>query len=333
MALLLGPKINSKQQISRNFTACSAGNKVTMKFHIITTCVYALITLIHTSNLPLISADDKDLQLLLWNETQELLQRREYALAVNILENGLDDADLFSYTKRIQEDLDAVKLLKKFSDTVDYSAEKLPASKPLTVLSKKHLFKSLTSGNSGKIIVLTDPRGDDVTYPINRLDSATWLEMAEPELRNWPERDFVTGLFYAFDRYPNARLARTKLNAAAENGQNVAVWIKRLEDAEQQRKLKQRPKSDDTDAKDLILGKWSVKFKNGPDVVWDIGRGGSATIYAYGRAFRAKWIQESSGVFRMTGERGNTFVINVSGDRVFGKKNDSTPFQGVRQAK
>ena len=293
-------------------------------------CAVFFITLNIISNA--FAEDEPAPQEKIWNETQELLQRREYALAVNILENGLDDAELFSHTKRLQEDLDAVKLLKKFSDTVDYSVERLPASKSLTVLSKKHLFKSVTNGNSGKIIVLTDPRGDDVTYPINRLDSATWLEMAEPELRNWPERDFVTGLFLAFDRYPNARLARTKLNAAAENGQNVAVWIKRLEDAEQQRKLVQRPGSGETDAKDLILGKWSVSFNNGQNSVWEIKRGGSATIYAGRGTFRAKWIQESSGVFRLTGQYGRTSVINVAGDRIFGRRNDGTPFQGVRQA-
>lgn len=306
-----------------------------MKLSTVPAIICLLLAYVSTSYTPSFAQDDLTPQQVLWNETQELLQRREYALAMNLLENGLDDTELFNQTKRVQEDLDAIKLLKKFSDTVEYSVEKLPPSKPLKVLSNDYRFKRRIEGSSGKIILLTDAQGDDVTYPLNRLDSATWLQIAEPELENWPDKDFVTGLFLAFDRYPDARVARTKLNAAADTGRNVTVWIKRLEEAEQQRKDKSRPGNNDPSSKDLIVGKWSVGIKDGPKLVWEFQRGGGGRVIEAGgrrRSIPAKWEQESTGVFRMTGAFGRTAVIHVAGDRIFGTISDGKVFRGIRQA-
>jgi hypothetical protein len=280
------------------------------------------------------TAQDADPQQEVWDATLDLLNRREYSLAANMLENRLDDSELFRFTNRIQADLDAVNLLKRFSETVNYSVEKLPESKPLTVLSRDYLFKRQVAGGSGKRLYLIDDQGAEVSFPLSRLDSATWLQIADLELQSWPEKDFVIGLFLAFDRYPDIRLARTKLNAAAEGGKDVTVWIKRLEDAEQQRRLKSRAGSTAPPG-DLIVGKWTVAIKNGPKLVWEFRRGGEGNASEIGgrrRTMRAKWTQESSGVYRFTGSLGPTAVVNVSGDRIYGTLADGKQFRGVRQA-
>ncbi|QDV85979.1 hypothetical protein TBK1r_49960 [Stieleria magnilauensis] len=278
-------------------------------------------------------ADEVDPQQAIWDQTQSLLQRREYSLAIDLLEDGLDDSELFRYTSRLQQDLDAVKRLQKLSESVDYAVQRLPKSTPLTVLSSDYRFERPVTETSGTALVLTNSRGAEVTYPLSRLDSATWLQIVKPELERWPDKQFVTGLFLAFDRYPDTRLARAELNAAAaDTGQNVTVWIKRLEDAEQVRKQKSRPGGVEPSANDLLLGKWSVAVKGGPRLVWEFRRGGSGTVYHKGRRQRATWEQESTGVFRFTGQRGQTAVIGVAGDRLFGKLTNGVPFRGIRQA-
>ncbi len=280
-------------------------------------------------------AQESEPQKQVWDKTLELLQRREYSLAGNLLENTLEDPDHFSFTSQLQEDLDAVNLLKKFSDTVDYSVEKLPESTPLKVLSRSYSFNRHLAGRSGKILFLTDPRGAEVNFPLSRLDSAAWLQIAEPELSNWPDRDFVTGIFLAFDRYQDIRLARTKLNAAAENGKNVTVWIKRLEDAEQQRKLNVRPSSNGLPANDGIIGKWTVALKNGQKLVWEFRKGGSGVVTEIGgkgRRLPANWVQDTNGVIRFTGSNGQTAMVSLLGDILVGKLADGRGVRGIRQA-
>ncbi|MCS7468811.1 hypothetical protein NZK35_19335 [Stieleria sp. ICT_E10.1] len=277
-------------------------------------------------------AEEVDPQQAIWDQTQSLLQRREYSLAIQLLEDGLDDSELFRYTSRLQQDLDAVKRLQKLSESVDYAVRRLPKSTPLTVLSTDYRFDRPESEPAGTSLVLTNARGAEVTYPLSRLDSATWLQIVKPELESWPDKQFVTGIFLAFDRYPDTRVARAELNAAAETGQDITVWIKRLEDAEQVRKQNSRPGGIEPSAKDLLLGKWTVAVKGGPRLVWEFRRGGDGIALMKGRRQRATWEQESTGTFRFTGQRGQTAVINVAGDRIFGKFTNGVPFRGVRQA-
>lgn len=277
-------------------------------------------------------AEDSDPQQVIWEETRTLLQRREYSLAMGLLENGLQDSELFRYTSRIQQDLDAVKRLQELSESVEYAASRMPKSASLTVLSKQYRFDRRTTGPSGTTLVLSNSEGGEVTYPLSRLDSSTWLQMVKPELDNWSDKQFVTGLFLALDRYPDTRLARASLNAAAKQGQNVTVWIKRLEDADQQRKLKSRPGGVEPSATELLLGKWAIAIKNGHRPVWEFRRGGKGITYAKGRRRQAKWEQESNGVFRFTIAQGPTAVVHVAGDRIFGRLSTGAPFRGVRQA-
>ncbi len=282
------------------------------------------------------SGQEQDEMQQLWHETYSLLQRREYSLAVNLLENRLDDSEFFRYTKRIQQDLDAIERIKSLSDSVKYAVKKLPPSTPLTILSKDYLFERYDTNESGIVLVLNHngnrQRNEEFTVPLSRLDSATWLQIAESEIAEWSDTEFVIGIFLAFDRYPNVRVARTQLNQAADSGHDVAVWIRRLEEAEQERKQKSHPGSGDPTAKDLLLGKWTVVIKGGRRLVWEFNRGGDGFAYVKDRRFPAKWEEESEGVFRFSNRNGGTAVINVSGNRIFGKLANGVPFRGVRHA-
>ncbi|QEF96868.1 hypothetical protein Mal15_08980 [Stieleria maiorica] len=294
-------------------------------------CVSFVVGLIDCAT-PRGFTEEVDPEQQIWDETRSLLQRREYSLAINLLENGLEDSDFFRFTSRLQQDLDAVKRLQMLFETVEYAAGKLPRSTPLKVLSKELRFDRRTTEASGTSLIFTNASGGEVTYPLRRLDSATWLQLAEPELGTWPDKEFVTGVFLAFDRYPDSRLARAQLNAAAEAGKDVAVWIQRLEDAERERKQKGRPGGTEPSAEELLLGKWSVVVKDGPRLVWEFRRGGDGIVMFKGRRGRATWERESSGVFRFSNAHGITAVVHVAGDRIFGRFTNGTPFRGVRQA-
>jgi hypothetical protein len=183
----------------------------------------------------------------------------------------------------------------------------------------------------GPTLILTTPQGNETNYAMNRLDSATWLDLAKQDMNDWPERDFVTGLFLSFDRYPDAQSARKRFNAAADAGRDVTIWVQRLEEVERQRKQPAaKTGASDPSSASSLLGKWTLSGKN-VNLAVEFKSRGVATIFVRQRSISAKWVEESPGVYRLTDQFQKTLIVNLSGNRM-SVRGPNQRFRGVRQA-
>lgn len=268
----------------------------------------------------------------LWWEAAELLQRREYSLAVNRLENELTDPTFYPHKAGIQEDLNAVKQVLALSEVVTAQSRKLQPGAKIVLLDIPHRFKQLKSDRTGNSLVLLTSSGKEVVRPLKEIDATMWLTLAEPITKNWEKRDLALAVFLGFDRYQDVKQARKHLNAAAEHD-DVVVWLSRLEEAEVRRRAKRvRPEKENTNG-DRFIGSWRVVLNKNVRLNFNIRKGGRATIRGQkGRVFNAKWVEESGETIRLTGEQGGTFLIHVSQDRIFGETAAGGKFRGVRIA-
>ena len=269
----------------------------------------------------------------IWWEVAKLLQRREYSIAVNHLEDELSDRERFPQAAGLQTDVDAVKRLRALSEAVDYACRRLEPGSSIHLLGIPHRFKALDQDGTKTMLVLENPRNKEVRQSLQTLDAAAWLKLAEPALENWQQKDLTLAVFLSFDRYRDLKRARDHLNAAAEQGEDVGVWLERLKQVDQRRRNQGRIPESEPSAADQLVGKWLIVAPGKPRVSLDLRSNGRGFVFGTkGRRAIVNWVEEAPNSFRITWQPGFTIVMHVINDRAFGHPTDGTRFRGIRQA-
>lgn len=266
-----------------------------------------------------------------WWEAAELLSRREYSLAANLLENELTDPGLHQEKIGIQSDLSAVKRVLALSGAVQVQSRKLRPGTEIVLMGMRHRFKGIQDDNPGTSLVLEDMSGKETRRALKSIDATAWLKIAEPAIQDWEQQDLVLAVFLTFDRFQDAKRARQHLNVAAEK-EDVAIWLSRLEEAEGRRHERRRLPKKETTNGERFVGRWRVTLPKGPGFNLDVRKGGRASIIVKNRRLNANWTEESGETIRLTGQSGRTFLIHVSQDRIFGQTGKGIKLRGVRMA-
>lgn len=196
----------------------------------------------------------KDAYRAAWDDVSELLRRREYGSASAKLEAMAKDQDLRNYGPQLEADRKAIHELQVLEQTVLQQAAQLTPGSPIEISGIEYVFVRYEKSTRGDALILKSKSlGRETKKPIVDLPSGTWVELAEldPASLECPELTF--GIFLTLDRIADRKAARKLLNEAAATGEDVTVWLTRLEAGE-------KTAPDQTSKSDPIVGSWSGRF-------------------------------------------------------------------------
>lgn len=265
----------------------------------------------------------------LWTSVAELLRRREYGAADNLLEFSADDPELSDDAAQLAADRDVVIALQNVETMVATEARKLPEGSALPVGGTEYRLLRVEEGDEGHLLVVTSAESPrEKSLRLRDLPAETWLTLAEAPLASLSRRHLVLGAFLAFDRFADAKAARARFDEAARDGEDVRLWLARLEEAERLRQERRAPQTgEDEDADDLLLGRWRM--------VTGKGRGqrkANVEFQARGRMRGGgSWEKEAAGRYRITNANGGVVVVRLSGNLFWGETTSGRRVRGIRQ--
>lgn len=255
-----------------------------------------------------------------WDVTRELLQRREYSIAIYYLQGLEDDAAYAEIAATLQSDIDAIAELQKLSDSVETGIKSLKENDEITDRNNKYFFQSYEEGIDGCSLLVKAETGQELSLKQRRLHSLTWLDLASRS--GSPEADdFTAGIFLAFDKDADIEAARAKLDGASKAGQDVKIWVERADQMVVQSTNEQASQT----SSEPMLGYWFIKMgKRRMAFAMEFHANGS------GNSFVDKWEKVDDGSYRVEISRHGTASVIVIGDRLFGRFSTGDMFRGSR---
>jgi len=282
-----------------------------------------------------------------WSSLSELLRRREYNSALDLLESVAEDPELQYRTKQIEADRSVIAGLKSLERLVHDQASAMAAGTRVEVSGIEFLSVRYEKDNKGDVLVLkAKATGTESRKRIAELPASTWLQIAGPRLETLDNSKLILGVFLGFDRTADAKGARKLLDEAVDKGANVTVWLARLATAESDKKQRaEDAKGND----DPLIGHWREVVGNGdrrhvfniefrakgfahrtidPQIMLK-ARNGKRPNVAFN--IKGNWKKDDDGTYRVTYADGSTAQITVEGDRFWGKTAIGAPLSGTRQ--
>lgn len=214
----------------------------------------------------------RDAYQVVWEEVSELLRRREYGSAAATLDSLAKEQDLRNYGTRLEADKNAIHGLQVLERIVLEQAAQLEPGSPIEISGIEYTLVRYEKSTRGDALVLKSKSlGRETKKQIVDLPAGTWVELAEFDLAALEAPELTLGIFLAFDRIADRKAARKLFNEAAATGEDVTIWLMRLDDAEK----RQRAAAGKPDGgNDPIVGKWDGHI--GP-------RGGIPATYHFHR--------------------------------------------------
>lgn len=208
---------------------------------------------------PLLAQEEKpkDAYQAVWEEVSELLRRREYGSAAARLDTLAKEQDLRNYGTQVEADKKAINGLQVLERIVLEQAAQLEPGTSIEISGIEYTLVRYEKSTRGDALILKSKSlGRETKKPIVDLPAGTWVELAELDLASLEAPELTLGIFLTFDRIADRKAARKLFNEAAATGEDVTVWLNRLEDAEKSRAVAGKPAAGD----DPIVGKWSGRF-------------------------------------------------------------------------
>lgn len=265
-----------------------------------------------------------------WTTLSELLQRREYGSAVELLDSLADNPDLKGETTRIEADKRVVLGLQAFEKLVSNEIRKLATDQPILIGGSQYTFLRHEKDDSGEWVVFkTSSTATEKRMLVSAMPSSAWLKFAAPALDSLGNKSLTLGVFLAFDRNPDFKSARKWLDDSASAGSDVSEWLKRLESAEEAKKRRLVDASGKS-VNDELLGDWRLvigKGKAKKTVNIEFKKSGRTN------AAGSSWTKNSEGTYRVKMGNGTVASVQVSGDRIWGKLTNGKSVTGVREPK
>lgn len=287
-----------------------------------------------------------------WQDVSELLRRREYGSALAKLDSLVEERDLRDSGKQIAEDRKAIAGLQTLERLVREQAAKLSGGEPLEVSGISYVVVRYDSAAKGESLILKSrSTGKETTLLVADLPAVTWMYLVESQREALRARSFTLGVFLGFDRTADRKAARKFLNEAAQEGEDVMVWLARLDEQEARQKeaLADRKAAKD----DPVVGRWLVQMstKDGAgnfSVDFRKMGGATSTLTPKSRddvrrhrprssvpiSTSGKWTREEDGSYRVSFSSGMTWEFTITDEDHFdGKMPGGRSLKGVRQVK
>lgn len=180
-----------------------------------------------------------------WDEVSELVKRREYGSALAKLDALAKERDLRDHARQIEADRKAMTGLQTLQRIVSEQAATLEPGSTIEISGVEYTVVQFeTSARSDVLVLKTKSLGRETKKPILDLPSGTWVELAEADLASLEHPELTLGIFLAFDRIPDRKGARKLLNEAAAKGDEMTVWLERLEESEKNPSVAKKSKKD-----------------------------------------------------------------------------------------
>lgn len=233
--------------------------------------LFGMIPFLLFSAIPLLAQEEKpkDAYQAAWEEVSELLRRREYGSAAAKLDSLAKEQDLRNYGSQVEADRKAIHQLQVLERIVLEQAALLEPGASIEISGIEYSlvrYEKSTRGDS--LILKSKSLVRETKKPIVDLPAGTWIELAELDLVSLETPELTLGIFLTFDRVADRKAARKLFNEAAATGEDVTVWLTRLEAAEKHLVVSGKPGAED----DPIVGKWDGQI--GP-------RGGIQATYHF----------------------------------------------------
>jgi len=220
---------------------------------------------------PLLAQEEKpkDAYQVAWDAVSELLRRREYGSAATKLDSLAKEQDLRSYGTQVEADKKAINQLQVLERIVLEQAAQLEPGASIEISGIEYTLVRYEKSTRGDALILKSKSlGRETKKPIVDLPAGTWVELAELDLASLETPELTLGIFLTFDRIADRKAARKLFNEAAATGEDVTIWLARLDEAEKSRAVGGKPAAGD----DPIVGKWDGNI--GP-------RGGIPATYTF----------------------------------------------------
>ncbi|MBI1346639.1 hypothetical protein GC163_10160 [bacterium] len=260
----------SQRLFHSNRRSMSYGNR-RLRRHIYDAFLLGMLSFLLLGNGGLFAGEDipKDHYQVAWDEVSEFLRQREYGSAAAKLDSLAKEQDLRNYGTQVEADRKAIHQLLVLERIVLEQAAQLEPGSSIEISGIEYtLVRYEKSTRSDALILKSKSLGRETKKSIVDLPAGTWVELAELDLVSLESPELTLGIFLTFDRIADRKAARKLFNEAAATGEDVSVWLTRLEAAEKQLAVAGKPGKGD----DPIVGKWDGQI--GP-------RGGVQATYHF----------------------------------------------------
>lgn len=284
----------------------------------------------------------KDAYQAVWEEVSELLRRREYGSAAAKLDSLAKEQDLRNYGPQVDADRKALNQLQVLERIVLEQAAQLEPGASIEISGIEYTLVRYEKSTRGDAMILKSKSlGRETKKPIVDLPAGTWVELAELDLASLETPELTLGIFLTFDRIADRKAARKLFNEAAATGEDTAVWLTRLDEAEKQAKnVAGKPNAGD----DPVIGKWdgSIGPRGGIPATYTFYKNGTGvmtvdpkflatqkpapgqTLQQFEAAkrliqtMRFSWDKKEDGTYRVTSKNGAGTIdgISLDGDRL-----------------